>query len=391
MTALTWLEIDLAAVRSNVRVLRDLAGSAEFGAVVKANGYGLGAAEVARAALEAGADRLCVFNLDEAQALRASGVQAPVLVLGPLGPGDADRAARLGVVSTVTRPEAVEALAAAAKTAGRTLPVHVKVDTGMYRLGPPRETALELVNLVRARPELEMEGFYSHFPNADLEDGTDTQRRVSRFLRVAGEVGAPVRHVANTATLLRFPQMALDLVRVGAGLYGFGCGAAAGPAATSLRPVLRWSARIVQTHDVPAGESVSYGGTWTAPADARVGVVAVGYADGFRRSLSNRGAMLVRGRRAPVVGTVCMDLTLVDLSGVPDARVGDSATLIGVEGNVEITLEEVAAACNTIPYEVLTSLGPRPERRYAGLGPEGGAGDQESTPAGARRPPVSSS
>ena len=154
--------------------------------------------------------------------------------------------------------------------------------------------------------------------------------------------------------------------------------------------MVRWDARIVQTHDVPAGDSVSYGGTWTAPADARVGVVAVGYADGFRRSLSNHGAMLVRGRRAPVVGTVCMDLTLVDLSDVPDARVGDTATLIGVDGSAEITLEAFAAACDTIPYEVLTGLGPRPQRRYLDRSPAS-AGADTAAPTGAGRAPVSTS
>lgn len=387
MTALTQVEIDLAAVRSNVRVLRELAGSAEFGAVVKANGYGLGAPEVARAALSAGADRLCVFSLDEAEALRQAGIGARVLVLGPIPSADADRAVRLEVAATVTRPETARSLAAAASV--RPFPVHVKIDTGMYRLGAPRETANALIDLVRRQPELELEGFYTHFPNADLEDGTDTQRRLSVFLRAAEAAGAPLRHVANTATLLRFPQMALDLVRVGAGLYGFGVGAAAGPAAQSLRPVVRWQAQVVQIHDVAAGESVSYGGAWTAPAAARVGVAAVGYADGFRRRLSNRAAMLVRGRRVPVVGTVCMDLTLIDLSDLPDAAVGDTATLIGVDGEAEITIESFAEMCETIPYEVLTGLGPRPERRYLDGSPPDGEGEA-SAEAGLEQAPISS-
>jgi alanine racemase len=305
-----------------------------------------------------------VFNLDEAEALRDAGVQTPILVLGASSREDADRAARLSVACTVTRAESVEALAQAARASDTLISVHVKVDTGMYRLAPIPAEALRLVDAVRQRSGLRLEGFYSHFPSADAEDGTDTQRRVSRFLRLAEQVHAPIRHVANTATLLRFPQMSLDLVRVGAGLYGFGCGAAEASAAAAPQPVLRWQARLVQIQEVPAGASVSYGGTWTAETNARVGVVAVGYADGFRRGLSNRGVMLVHGQRVAVVGTVCMDLTLIDLSQVPRANVGDVVTLIGRDGDAEITIEDVATACDTIAYEVLTGLGSWPERRY---------------------------
>ncbi len=366
MSALNWVDVDLDAVRANVRALRGLAGTAEFAAVVKADGYGLGAAVIGRAALDAGAGRLCVFALDEAQALRDAGIDAPILVLGPLRPDDAPRVAGLGVACTLTRPELVGPLAQAA-AGGRPIAVHVKVDTGMRRLGPPPAAAGALVAAVRAEPALRLEGFYTHFPSADGpgEDGRhDTEGRFARFLPLAERAGAPLRHAANSATLLRFPRTALDLVRVGAGVYGFGPGAAAAPAAALLRPVATWRATLVQTHDLAAGESVSYGGTWTASQPARVGVVAVGYADGFRYALSNRGAMLVRGRRAPVVGAVCMDMTLVDLSDVPGAAVGDIATLIGRDGGAEISLQDFAERCGTIPYEVLTGLGPRPERRY---------------------------
>jgi alanine racemase len=366
VSALNWVDVDLAAVRANVRALRTRAGPAEFAAVVKADGYGLGAAAIGRAALEAGAGRLCVFALDEAQALREAGIDAPILVLGPLRAEDAARVARLGVACTLTRAELVAPLARAA-AAGRPIAVHVKVDMGMHRLGAPAAAAEALVAAVRAEPGLRLDGFYTHFPSADGpgEAGRDdTEHRFARFLALADRTSAPRRHAANSATLLRFPQMALDLVRVGAGVYGFGPGAAAAPAAALLRPVAAWRARLVQLHDLAPGESVSYGGTWTASRAARVGVVAVGYADGFRHALSNRGAMIVRGRRVPVVGAVCMDMTLVDLSDVPAAAVGDTATLIGRDGEAESSLQAFAERCGTIPYEVLTGLGPRPERRY---------------------------
>ena len=379
MSALNWVDVDLEAVRHNVRALRARAGPAELAAVVKADGYGLGAVAIGRAALDAGAGRLCVFTLDEAQALREAGIDAPILVLGPWPPDDAARVARLGVASTLTRPELVGPLGRAAVAAGRTLAVHVKVDTGMHRLGPPPAVAESLVAAVRAEPGLRLEGFYTHFPNADGPDADeaapdDTQRRFARFLPLAERAGAPLRHAANSATLLRYAGMSLDLVRVGAAVYGFGPGATAGIAAGLLRPVATWRARLVQIQDVAAGEAVSYGGTWTAAREARVGVVAVGYADGFRRSLSNRGVMLVRGRPAPVVGTVCMDMTLVDLSDIPQAAVGDTATLIGRDGDAEVSLEAFAQRCETIPYEVLTGLGSRPERRYIDAAAEPGRG-----------------
>ncbi len=379
VSALNWVDVDLAAVRHNVRALRARAGTAELAAVVKADGYGLGAVAIGRAALDAGAGRLCVFALNEAQALREAGIDAPILVLGPWAPDEAPRVAGLDVSSTLTRPELVGPLAAAAAAAGRALPVHVKVDTGMRRLGPPAAVAESLVAAVRAEPGLRLEGFYTHFPNADEVGSSadkagpdDTQRRFARFLPLAERAGAPLRHAANSATLLRYPRMSLEVVRVGAAVYGFGPGASAGIAAELLRPVATWRARLVQIQDVAAGEAVSYGGTWTASRAARVGVVAVGYADGFRRSLSNRGLMLLRGRPAPVVGTVCMDMTLVDLSGIPQAAVGDAATLIGRDGDAAVSLEAFAERCETIPYEVLTGLGSRPERRYIDAAAEPG-------------------
>jgi alanine racemase len=373
MSALTRVSIDLDAIRSNVRVLRTLAGAAEVAAVVKANAYGLGAAAVARAALDAGAGRLCVFSLDEAESLRDAHINAAVLILGPTLPRDAARSVALDVALTVTRPEAVEALARAAADAGRPMAVHVKVDSGMYRLGLPPAEAVALADAVQATPSLRLEGFCTHFPSADEPDEEDTRRRFDEFRSIARHVQAPIQHVANTATLLRFPEMALDMVRVGAGLYGFACGELEAAARTSLQPVLTWEAPLVQIHDVPAGASVCYGGRWTAPADSRVGVVAVGYADGYRRALSNRGTMLVRGRRVPVVGVVCMDLTLVDLSGAPDAAVGDVMTLVGAGGGESIRLEEVAGAAGTIPYDILTGLGPRPDRVYRSAGTGGAA------------------
>jgi len=224
-------------------------------------------------------------------------------------------------------------------------------------------------------PGLTVEGFYTHFPSADAPGphaAADTEERFQHFLSLAKLAGAPIRHASNTAALARFPHMALDLVRVGIGLYGISPGAAPdddfSAAALGLRPVLSWKAMLVRVHDVPAGESVSYGGTWTAARDSRVGVVAVGYADGFRRSLGNKGSMLLRGRRVPVVGTVCMDMCMLDLTGVPDADVGDEAIIVGAGEDDAISLEDLARLCDTIPHEVSTGIGDRPARVYTRAG-----------------------
>ena len=365
-TPLSWLEIDLAAVAANTRTLRRRAGAAEVAAVVKADGYGLGGPAMARAALAGGAGRLCVFGLEEAAALRGAGIDAPVLLLGPLPPQDAGRARHLGVAVTVTRAEVVDALAGTAVAGDPPLPVHVKMDVGMRRLGPDAERALALVTAIRGRSALVLEGFYSHLPNADEPDASDSADRLRAFLDVAREVGAPLQHIANTAATLRFPEMALEMVRPGVGLYGVAPGVTAPAGAQGLRPVFAWRARLVEIHHLSAGDAVSYGGTWTAPAEARVGVMAVGYADGFRRSLSNRGVVLMRGRRLPVVGAVCMNLTLVDLRAAPEAAVGDVATLIGRDGRESISLDAFATACKTIPYEILTGLKPGSRRLYEG-------------------------
>jgi alanine racemase len=236
---------------------------------------------------------------------------------------------------------------------------------------------------VQRTPGLNLEGFYTHFPSADApppepsqSEGafalSDTEQRFNRFLALANQTSAPILHTANTATLLRFPQMALDMVRIGVGLYGISPGAQApdpfSAETLGLVPVLTWKAMLVRVHDVEAGESVSYGATWTAERDSRVGVVAVGYADGFRRAMSNKGSMLIRGRRVPVVGTICMDMCMVDLTDTPQADVGDEAILVGSDGDQQTTLEAVATLCDTIPHEISTGIGDRPARVYQRAG-----------------------
>ena len=364
-----WAEIDLAALRWNAAALRRAAGGAAIAAVVKADGYGHGAVEAARAALEGGAERLCVFAPQEAIALREAGLRAPILALGPLPKNQAELAARLELTVSLRRIEEVEACAEAARAEQREMAVHLNIDGGMQRLGLGAAEAIALAAAVRERDSLRLEGVYTHLPDAVGADPAPIRETFARFLETADAIGAPIRHAAASAALLRFPEMALEMARPGIALYGaspFGADMQCGGADVQcgLRPALSWRAPLLAVREVAAGESVSYGGLWTAQRDSRIGVVGVGYADGLRRSLWDRGEMLVRGRRAPITGTVCMDMTMIDLTEIPEAAEGDTVTLIGVDGAEQIRATELAERAGTLSYEVLTGIAPRVRRVY---------------------------
>lgn len=358
----SWAEIDLAAIRSNVAVLRRAAGPAAIAAVVKADGYGHGAVPVARAALEAGATRLCVFALREAAQLRAAGLQAPILLLGPLPPGQAARAVQLGLTVSLRTPAEVEACAQASRAAAHPTPVHLNIDAGMQRLGLTPSEAITLAAAVRSHASLRLEAVYTHLPDAAEGDPARTRDAFARFLETAEAIDPPLRHAAASAAAFRFPETALDLIRPGIALYGeephddapdYG-----------LRPALSWRARLLAVRDVPPGQPVSYGGLWTAQRRSRIGVVAVGYADGLPRALWNRAAMLVRGRRAPIAGAICMDLTMIDLTDIPDAAEGDTVTLIGRDAAERISATDLAQQAGMLSYEVLTGIAARVPRVY---------------------------
>ena len=308
--ASNWVEVDLGALRHNVGVLRRVARGAQLAAVVKADAYGHGAAPIARAAIDAGATRLCVFALSEAVALREADLCAPILVLGPLPRDRIEQAVSLDLTVSLSGLEEAGELARVARAAGRRAAVHINVDGGMQRLGLSGDAAIRLAAAVREHDSLWLEGVYTHFPDAYADDGASTRSAFERFLQTANTVGAPLRHAAASAALLRFPEMALELVRPGIALYG--AGPLPGEAAADLRPVLSWRAGLLLVRDVPTGESVSYGGRWTARHDSRVGVIGIGYADGLRRALWDRG----RGADSRPAGSDRRD----DLHGPHDDR-----------------------------------------------------------------------
>jgi alanine racemase len=320
--------------------------------VVKADGYGHGAEAAARAALEAGAWGIAVSTAIEAAELRGLVERERLLALGGLSPGDAAEAVSAGCAVTCHSEELVGALEAA-QPPGPRLPVHLKVDTGMARLGCSISEAPRLASRIAGSRVLCLAGVYTHFAAAETDDQF-TLEQFERFQRVLEslDVDPGLRHAANSAAALRHPDMSLDAVRCGIALYGCEWG--------ELRPALRLLSVITQVKEVPEGSSVGYGRTWRAPRAARVATVAIGYEDGVLRSRSGRGEVVVAGRRAPLVGRVSMDQITVDVTGIPEARAGQPVTLIG-DG---IAAEDVAGWSGTISYEVLTALGRRVQRRY---------------------------
>ena len=360
----TWAEIDLDALAHNVRLLAARAAPSRVWAVVKANAYGHGAIACGRAALEAGAAGLAVICVDEAEELRQAGIEAPVLVVGYTPPSDAERVVALRLRPTVGAPELVEALAAAARRAGRTVPIHLELESGLNRHGLAPDALVELAERARALPGIEVEGLFTHFAAAEEGDQRFTRRQFDALKAVAARLPfVRERHCSASASVLLDPEMRLDAVRTGLSMFGYRpapwCGTDA-----DLRPVLSLRAKVARVMEVERGATVGYGRTWAAPRPARIALVMCGYADGYRRGFGNRAHVLVRGRRAPVVGRVAMDMCMVDVTAVPGVSVGDVATLLGRDGDERVDADELAALADTISWEILAAVTARVPRLY---------------------------
>ncbi|WCO66628.1 alanine racemase [Iamia majanohamensis] len=364
----TWIEVDPAAVAHNVSVLRAHVAPAPLWAVVKADGYGHGAATVARAALDAGAEGLAVALVEEAEELRAAGIDAPVMLLSEPPPGGADRLVAAAVEPTAYSIEVVDAVADAVTAAGRgPWPVHLKVDTGMHRVGATPEVAVRVGRAVADHPDLRLASVWTHLAVADEPASDFTAEQLRRFDAACAELAAagvevPLRHAANSAGAIAHPAARLDRVRAGIAVYGI----APSPelaGLVDLRPALRLVSRVSHVKTVAAGGAISYGQRYQVTRDTTVATVPVGYADGVRRSLAAAGAeVLIGGRRLPIAGTVTMDQITVDCG--PDAPVarGDEVVLLGRQGDEEVTAEEWAGLLGTIGYEVTCGLGRRVPR-----------------------------
>lgn len=365
-----WARIDLDAVTHNVRVLRALAAPARMCAVVKANGYGHGAVAVGRAALAAGADWLGVAQVDEAVALRAAGIEAPVLLLSEPRLDEVDEAVATGARLTVYTATCVEAVAKAAGSARvPSVPLHIKVETGMNRVGAGPADVVPLARVIAELSEVHLEGVSTHCPVADEPGNPFTADQLRRFDRVLADVRAAgvdpgIVHVANSAATIVHPAARRDLVRCGIAVYGIPP-APALDGLVDLRPVMTLASDVSFVKPVAAGERISYGRRHRFDRDTIVATVPIGYADGVFRSLPAAGQqVLVGGRRLPMVGVVTMDQLMVDCGPGSDVAVGDEVVLLGAQGHERITPDEWAARLGTIAYEVVCAVGPRVARRY---------------------------
>jgi alanine racemase len=369
--------VDLGAIAANCRAVIDMVtreGAAAGRvtppgviAVIKANAYGHGAVPVAAALEAAGVAMLACADIEEGVLLRQAGIRAPILVFGALSVSDLDGIVDHALTPTVSTPAAARALEAAASRRGLVLPCHLKIDTGMNRLGFRHDNLTRTLPAVIGSPHLRIEAVYTHFATADVPESPFLEAQRGRFERATAALGAMglrgiPRHAANSAAVLRDTRAWYDFVRPGLLLYGI----VPPPLASSLalRPGLSLTSRIVAVKGVRAGEGAGYGLRWTADGPRTIAVVPAGYADGLDTRLSGRGAALVRGRRVPIVGAVSMDMLTIDVTGL-DVNPGDDVVLIGRQGDDEITAREMAAAIGAIPWEIVCRLGARIERQYA--------------------------
>jgi alanine racemase len=373
----TVAEISVAALRHNLReVKRFVAPDVAVLAVVKANAYGHGAVQAARAFVDEGAAALGVATVEEGAELRMAGFDIPILLLGGHMPGQEDDILALDLTPAVWDVETARALGARASASGRRARVHLKVDTGMSRLGVRPERVVDIGRELAALPGIEIEGIFTHFSSAEDVSSPAVAEQVRCFAGAVDElaragVEPPQRHVANSAAVMSLPGAHVTMVRPGIMLYGVlpdprlqAVGGSRSNAPVDLRAVMRFRSAVIQCKHVPAGTPVSYGQTFRTERPSTLATLPVGYADGYPRSLSNRASVLVRGRRAPVVGRVCMDLTVVDVTDIDGVCPGTEVVLWGRQESAEIQCAEVAAWADTIPYELLTGVGARVPRVY---------------------------
>jgi alanine racemase len=366
---LTWAEIDLDAIAHNARELKQHVGEkTELMAVVKANGYGHGATPVAETALDNGASRLAVHRTLEGVQLRQAGITAPILIMGYTLPAQSETIVRWDLTPTVNTPEQAQTLSNSASHQGKALPIHIKIDTGLGRFGLLPNEVVDFVRAISTLPGLVIEGIYTHFAIADAADKTYTLQQfeiLRDVVRKLEEVGfaIPIKHAAGSAATLDLPQTHLDMVRCGITLYGLRPSDEVEPT-IPLRPAMTLKSRVARVRTLPAGSSISYGCTYTTKEPTRVALAPVGYGDGYHRLISNRGQVLIRGQRAPIVGRVCMDQFVVKVSHIPNVQQDDEVVLLGRQGDEEITAEEVATWAQTINYEVTTNILPRVTRVY---------------------------
>lgn len=360
-----WVEINLANISYNIAQIRRLVGEqVEIMPIVKANAYGHGAVEVAKTAIKAGANRLGVASLSEGIELRDAGIYVPILVLSPIHISEVKEAIDNQLTLTISSIDDLKELI----NLHQSIKIHLKIDTGMGRFGIHPKELHQLTNILRLKPaNLEIEGIFSHFAQADAEDKSYTYNQFNKFQQIINNlslsgINIPIRHISNSAGILKFKEMHLDLVRPGIMIYGLY------PApniskTVILRPVMTFKTKIIQLRKLPCGWGISYGTTYITDKETLIATIPIGYADGYNRLLSNKAQVVIKGVRAPIVGRVTMDFCMVDVSNIPKVAVGDEVILFGDEPAVD----ELAQICNTINYEIVCGISSRLPRVYKNI------------------------
>ena len=366
----TYAKIDLQAIRHNIRELK---GSVRRGTkvmgIVKADAYGHGAVPVAKA-IEEFADAYGVATIQEAIELREAGLQQMILILGYTGEAWYEEVVQHRISQTIYTYDMAKRLSDAAIRMGTTTPVHIKLDTGMGRIGfAPDEETLATIEAINELPGIELEGLFTHFARADEETIEPAKKPFARYMDFVNKlensgIHISVKHVSNSAAIIGFPEADLDMVRAGISLYGLYPSDEVGRERVILRPAMEWKTVISYVKDIPVGTPISYGGTFISSKPMRVATVPVGYADGMKRDLSGKGRVLIHGQYASILGRVCMDQFMVDVTDIPQVSIGDEVTIFGRQGDLEIPVEEIAALSHSFNYEFVCSVSKRVPRKH---------------------------
>lgn len=368
----TWCEVDLKAIRQNMLNIRKKAGKdIKVMAVIKADGYGHGAVEIGKY-IDQEADYFGVATIEEAVELREAEIDKPILVLGYTSPSLYGLNLRYDVEQTIYSMETAEKMSEEAVRAGKTAKIHIALDTGMTRIGiTPDEKGLALVKEIRNLPGLEITGLFSHFSCADMEDKSYTEEQMERYdyfvsLLEESHIAIPVKHLCNSAGIMEFDHHRFDMVRAGIILYGLYPSEEVNKDTLDLQPAMSWRTHVVNIMEPEMNRGISYGATYVTDHPCRIATISIGYADGYPRSLSNKGWVLIHGHRAPIVGRVCMDQTMVDITDIPDVKIEDVVTLIGQDGEERISVEDMADLSGSFNYEFVCDVGQRVKRVYFG-------------------------
>jgi len=364
-----WVEIDLDAIAHNCREIKKwIGGKTELAAVIKGNAYGHGIAMIARTALENGATRFAAARVDEGVVVRKAGIEAPILVLGYVPAEEMENVVKWRITPPIMHWHTAKAVSEISSSQGVVTPVHVKVDTGMGRFGLLPDEVVDFVKRLIELPGIRLEGLYTQFAVADEADKTytykqwDVYKKVLKDLEETG-IHIPIRHVCNSAATLNFPEMHLEMVRCGTAIYGHYPSPVTNHS-VPLHSAMTLKSRVGRIRTLPPGSSISYGRTYITTRPTTVALVPIGFGDGLSRNLSNKGSVLIRGKRAPIVGRVCMDQCIVDVSGIPEVQQDDEVVLFDRQGGAEITAEDIASLMDSINYVVLETVTARVPRVY---------------------------